>query len=148
MSTISEFMAGHHRQCDELFAEVENLVSAKKWQEVESVYSRFLDALDLHLRAEEEILFEALSEEGGPQGPIQMMKYEHSQMRLLIDDMNEASSGRDGQKFLGNSETFMMLIQQHNMKEEQILYPMADDFLSGRSEELIQQVERLLRSHG
>ena len=37
---------------------------------------------------------------------------------------------QDQQQFLGMTETLMMLTQQHNMKEEQMLYPMTDQALS------------------
>ncbi len=40
---------------------------------------------------------------------------------------SHALSNWDGPRFLDLSETLMVLIQQHNMKEEQILYPMADN---------------------
>ena len=44
---------------------------------------------------------------------------------------------RDADGFLGNSETLNTLMQQHNMKEESILYPMTDRVLDGRQEALI-----------
>ena len=51
-------------------------------------------------------------------------------MRSIVSEMNDAFSARDADTFLGLAETLMILTQQHNMKEEQILYPMSDQVLS------------------
>ena len=45
-------------------------------------------------------------------------------MRTMVEQIRTALSARDMQEFLGLAETLMLLIQQHNMKEEQILFPM------------------------
>jgi Hemerythrin HHE cation binding domain. len=47
-------------------------------------------------------------------------------MRNLLARMSEAVSNGDPEKILEVSETMMILMQQHNVKEEGILYPMAD----------------------
>jgi iron-sulfur cluster repair protein YtfE (RIC family) len=52
---------------------------------------------------------------------------EHDQMRIMVEQIRAALAARDKQTFLGLAETLMLLIQQHNMKEEQILYPMMDE---------------------
>ena len=55
-----------------------------------------------------------------------VMRGEHEQMRALVSQANDALAVRDKGQFLGLAETLMMLTQQHNMKEENILYPMMD----------------------
>ena len=64
------------------------------------------------------------------QGPTAVMRMEHEQMRSLLSQLTEAVSRQDGPRFLGLSETLMVLMQQHNMKEEQMLYPMCDRALA------------------
>jgi iron-sulfur cluster repair protein YtfE (RIC family) len=44
--------------------------------------------------------------------------------------MTEAAARQDQEAFLGGTDTLQILISQHNMKEEQILYPMTDQVLS------------------
>ena len=73
------------------------------------------------------MLFPAFEEVNGPAGPTQMMRMEHAQMRIMVEQIRTALAARDQQTFLGLAETLMLLIQQHNMKEEQILYPMMDE---------------------
>ncbi|EDN71674.1 hypothetical protein BGS_0869 [Beggiatoa sp. SS] len=52
-------------------------------------------------------------------------------MRQVFADMQNSLTQRDGEQYLGLSETLLMLMQQHNAKEEQILYPMSDQMLGG-----------------
>jgi iron-sulfur cluster repair protein YtfE (RIC family) len=41
------------------------------------------------------------------------------------------------------SETLMMIMQQHNMKEEQMLYPMMDQTLGQAGAEIAEQIRQL-----
>jgi iron-sulfur cluster repair protein YtfE (RIC family) len=52
--------------------------------------------------------------------------------------MNEALAARDRDQFLGLGETLMMLTQQHNMKEENILYPIMDQCIADEADKLLQ----------
>ncbi len=131
MSDISEFMTAEHRECDRLFAEAEAAVAAGDWEEAASRFDAFADLTLLHLRREEEILFpEFEARTGITEGPTAVMRMEHDQMRILLDQMRQALADRDVDAFLGDAETFMILTQQHDMKEEQVLYPMSDQALS------------------
>ena len=57
------------------------------------------------------------------------MRGEHRQMRQLLEQMRGGLAARDGDAFDGGAETLLILMQQHNMKEENILYPMCDSAL-------------------
>jgi iron-sulfur cluster repair protein YtfE (RIC family) len=61
--------------------------------------------------------------------PIEIMCSEHAQMRRLLADLGQAVDARDTPTFLGILETLHFLVQQHNYKEEGIIYPMADGAL-------------------
>ncbi|HJP36976.1 MAG TPA: hypothetical protein QF901_13425 [Gammaproteobacteria bacterium] len=43
--------------------------------------------------------------------------------------MANAVDKKDVDDYLGFSETLLIIMQQHNVKEEQVLYPMADQAL-------------------
>ncbi len=74
-------------------------------------------------------------------GPTQVMRMEHEQMRELMQDMAHAMIKTDYEGYLGLSETLNMLMQQHNMKEENVLYPMTDQVLAGERDNLIRSME-------
>jgi len=87
---------------------------------------------------EEEALFPAFEARTGmTQGPTQMMRMEHVQMRELLDQMTDAVQRQNSDAFLGDCETLLIIMQQHNMKEEQMLYLMADQVLAGEAEDVV-----------
>ncbi|MDD5330810.1 MAG: hemerythrin domain-containing protein [Sulfuricella sp.] len=141
METISSYMTGDHHRCDNLFAQAESAASGEDWAAIAADLQAFLDAMRQHFAMEEEILFPAFEERTGmSMGPTQVMKMEHQQMRELFDAMAAASQQQDRDEFLGQAETLLVMMQQHNMKEEQILYQMADRMLAGETEEVLQKM--------
>lgn len=136
MTEIKTFLKEDHKTCDELLTQSEEAMSKKDFTSAQKQFGLFLETMKLHLAKEEEVLFPAIEEETGmTMGPTQIMRSEHDQMRQLFTQMSDAVAASDADKFLGASETLLMLIQQHNLKEEQILYPMADQVLeAGKSE--------------
>ena len=91
---------------------------------------------------EETVLFPTFEEISDMrQGPTQVMRMEHQQMRNLLARMSEAVSSGDQEEILEVGETMMILMQQRNVKEEGILYPMADQHLASYQEELIEPMD-------
>ncbi|MFC1680866.1 hemerythrin domain-containing protein, partial [Pseudomonadota bacterium] len=78
---------------------------------------------------------------GTTAGPTEIMRSEHTQMRDLLYRMNAALEQRDQDDYLGYSETLLIIMQQHNAKEEQMLYPMADQVLGPDVDEVIRSME-------
>ena len=140
MTSILDFMTQGHRHCDDSYAAAEEKVAAGRWDEAGPSWTIFVNALETHLNREEGVLFPAFeAKTGNSQGPTAMMRMEHEQMRSLVSEMDEAIVARDADTFLGLAETLMILTQQHNMKEEQILYPMIDQVV-GDPDKLIEQM--------
>ncbi|WP_440876114.1 hemerythrin domain-containing protein [Thalassotalea sp. PLHSN55] len=125
MTSIPEYMTEKHRECDDIFTEAESSVSAGNWELAQKQWREFSEELALHLEAEESILFPQFEQATGmTSGPTYVMRGEHEQMRALVADLDKALASEDKTQFLGLSETLMVLMQQHNMKEEMMLYPM------------------------
>jgi len=141
MQTIVEFMSGEHHACDKAFAIAEQAALASNWNEAETSFNKFRAALAKHFRMEEDKLFPALVSAGGPAGPVQMMCMEHAQMNTLVEQMAGALIHRDAQGYGGLSETLLIVMQQHNLKEEQILYPIADRVLASQREDVLGQMQ-------
>ena len=75
--------------------------------------------------------------------PTPVMIMEHTQMRNIIDSMREKLDTKDKDGFFGDSETLMMTMQQHNMKEEQMMYPMIDEVMGEESAMLLNSMKEL-----
>lgn len=145
MSTILDFLGEDHRACDELFASAEAAVAQENWDSAQSLFERFQTAMARHLAMEEDVLFPSFeSRTGMSSGPTQVMRMEHDQMRGLLNDMAHSIASSDQSQFLGLSETLNMLMQQHNLKEENVLYPMADQLLGDTRDTLIRAMKAVI----
>ncbi len=129
---IAQYLTEEHRKCDQFYAEAEKAVSEGDWEKAKKLFEEFKEKTLLHFQKEEEVLFpEFEARTGMVMGPTQVMRHEHAQARELIDRLEKALEDKNKEEFLSIGESLMILIQQHNMKEEQILYPMSDQHLEG-----------------
>lgn len=130
---LSQVMTGHHKYCDELFAAVETQVHHGEWPAAQSAWQLLAEGMEWHFRAEEDRLFPSFEAATGiSAGPTAVMREEHAQMRELLDACREALAARDALGFAGHAETLLILLQQHNAKEENVLYPMCERVLGAR----------------
>ena len=141
MKTIADFMTHDHKACDNEFADAEQAVFDGDWAKTETSFNAFRSHMAHHFRMEENALFPTLLSAGGPSGPVQMMLMEHVQMNELIGDMATALADKDADKYNGLSETLLIVMQQHNHKEENILYPISDHILSAQRESVLESMQ-------
>src|SRR5512141_1114592 len=100
MSLPTEILPDHHRHCDDLFVAAENLVQRADWAAGAQAFERFRAQMSAHFEAEESLLFPAFEGATGmSQGPTQMMRYEHEQMRALLTQLAAACAARDGEAY-------------------------------------------------
>ena len=117
------------------------MVAANNCEAATASFEHFRSAMLHHLEVEEEALFPELEAcTGTSGGPTSVMRMEHEQIRGLLDDMGREIQAWNTDRYLGLSETLLILIQQHNTKEERILYLMADQLLAGRQEDIISRL--------
>lgn len=142
MTNIATFMTKDHRDCDHTFVEFENQLPGRDWSQLDRLWQDFSIHLSSHLAMEEQVMFPAFEQATGiVNGPTAMMRMEHDQMRELIKNMDTALSNEDDQAAQGIAETLMFMMQQHNMKEENMLYPMCDQ--NTDSSAIIEQMQQL-----
>jgi hemerythrin-like domain-containing protein len=135
---INEYLAEDHRRCDDLFADAVAAASRGGLDKARETFERFHAAIERHLAIEEEILFPAFEKHTeASDGPTHAMRMEHAQMRELFGQMHMALASGAIDAFLGVSETLMVLMLQHNLKEENRLFPMAERALQDGSDEVV-----------
>jgi len=147
MKTLLEFMQIHHGQCDQLYADGENSLLDEQMEEGVGQITTFLSEMERHFLMEETVLFPTFEDISGMrQGPTQVMRMEHQQIRNLLARMSDAVTRMDRDEILEVGETLLILMQQHNMKEEGILYPMVDQYLGPYREELMDRMNNVVVS--
>jgi hemerythrin-like domain-containing protein len=143
MDAIETLMTEHRaieRVLDALVAfagEVERKGTTEKEElgRFETFVREFADAA--HHGKEEDILFAAMVEHGFPRegGPVAVMLHEHDQGRRLVAILRgyaaqaDAWSDADRQEIARAAAGFAQLLRAHIQKEDQILYPMAEQHL-------------------
>ena len=136
--TPSAFFSHDHRSCDDLWSRVEAAADAGDAGATSAAWGAFAAAMERHFRWEEEVLFPAIDAVAGfgGGGPIYVMKLEHEQMRGVLGVMTQAAAAGQWEDVVDHGDTLLMLVQQHNAKEENVLYPMADRFVGDQWAEL------------
>lgn len=85
-----------------------------------------------HHQKEEQVLFPALEKKGMPNegGPIGMMLSEHVAKSDYLAKMREALQENNKTKLKENTQAMIALLRDHIYKENNILYPCAEDMLT------------------
>jgi iron-sulfur cluster repair protein YtfE (RIC family) len=145
MNEIQNFMIGDHRHCDAFFTAAEREVAVQAWDRAKGAFISFQQAMQQHFSAEEDVLFPAFEVKTGmTMGPTQVMRDEHVQMNDLMTAAYQSLLAKDGDDYAGNTETLLIMMQQHNMKEEHVLYPMCDEHLAHQADVLLPQLRQQL----
>ena len=92
-----------------------------------------------HHAKEEDILFVELNKDEVQMhcNPIPQMLHEHDLGRNFIKEVKKGVEENNKDKVIENARGYTQLLQEHILKEDQILYPMADQALSEETKEVM-----------
>ncbi|MBF0191848.1 MAG: hemerythrin domain-containing protein [Magnetococcales bacterium] len=138
---IGAFLGEDHEWCDTLYAAMENAAISGDMEKARGLFGEFEVGMAHHFNMEETVFFPAFEQATGmTQGPTMVMRMEHRQMLGVIAQMRQALDQGDGSGVTRGASTLMVLMRQHNIKEEQMLYPMGDMHL-GNVQPLLQTMQ-------
>ena len=109
-----------------------------------------------HHHKEEGVLFAEMEAHGMPSngGPVGVMLAEHEMgrnyvkgMAKAIDDYENGVANAD-KEFVRNAQGYVGLLSQHINKEDNILYPMAEQMLSDMDDGLMERFEEVEKKLG
>lgn len=123
IESLAEALEREHHEVDAGIA----VFTAAPWDR--QPLTRAIGALRRHIYLEEAFLFPLLHEaESGLAAPVFVMLREHTQIWGTLDSLERAAdAGRGTGPALHKRLTVQLL--HHNLKEEKVLYPRADDLL-------------------
>ena len=107
-----------------------------------------------HHKKEEGVLFDAMVESGVPRsgGPLDMFLDEHVQGRAYTRGMRDAArklqEGDAGARaaLISNARGYVALLRDHIIKEDEMLFPMADEMFSAEQQyRVLRDFERVER---
>lgn len=131
MPTLTECLQSDHRRLDAIFVECKALASAGSFPAAALRFATFAQGLSRHIDAEEEVLFPALAAwMPDAAGPTHVMKLEHERIREVMAAIAGAFEKRDA-AWKGLALELEEVLGAHNLKEERVLYPAADESSQG-----------------
>lgn len=143
--SISDHMTSEHKRCDLLYLAAEKAALEGDWNTARQEYQKFHQSMKQHFEMEEKVLFPDFEEvQGSDMGPTHVMRLEHEQMYTLMDNIQTALDAENKDEFMGEADTLLMFMQQHNAKEEMMLYPISDQILAPQSEEVISRMQAIV----
>jgi iron-sulfur cluster repair protein YtfE (RIC family) len=130
MHTIAHYLHQEHVRCDGEYNLAETQASCGDWEGARRHFDAFLVLFENHLAKEERVLFPRMERAvGNAYGPTLVMRSEHGHMREIVARMQEAIAEHEAGDFFDQADAMRILMHQHNLKEEGILYPQADRLL-------------------
>lgn len=132
---VQGFFEVDHREIDAIFRSVDFLSQ----KEAEAGFREFDRRLERHIRWEEEILFPAAAQ-AAPEleaGPLRVMRLEHEEIRREKAAAAAALSAGDGPRAASHAQAMARFLAEHNIKEEQVLYPACQELVPSAERERI-----------
>jgi hemerythrin-like domain-containing protein len=133
---ILKVIEGVLKECNEI--ESGKDLDKGYFAEVIDFIKNYADAY--HHAKEEDILFKAMLENVGNMhcNPIPVMIHEHDEGRQYMKNLGKGIANSDKEQILTNARGYCFLLQNHIYKEDNILYPMAEEALSEVQKEEVQ----------
>ncbi len=96
---------------------------------------------DYHHSKEENVLFTALDEPGvlSHCNPVSQMLIEHDMARNALQQICQAVEQHDFELLKSGIDSYAMILHQHIYKEDNILYPMAEQNITNDTKNLINE---------
>ncbi|MBX3460837.1 MAG: hemerythrin domain-containing protein [Planctomycetes bacterium] len=136
-ASVSEYLGWDHDRLDEVLERALADAAAGKWQPASRRLENFRHGLFRHADLEDDVLFPEYEQRTGIRtgGPTQVMRDEHVQIKQAINGMVQATREESLPDLEQWHANLLGVLVEHNMKEEQILYPGTDNLLSDAERE-------------
>lgn len=130
--TITDYLQTDHRRLDAIMEGFQAALREGRWEDASRGFREFVLGLKKHIRIEEDILFPVFEEKTGmfDSGPTFVMKMEHKEIQDLLEKILNAADSRNASGATDGVIALTNILMDHNMKEEHILYPESDAFIS------------------
>jgi len=129
-NTITQYFEADHSRLDSIFKQFQNKKN-ESMAAAKAYFKIFNNGLKRHIVWEEDVLFPAFEQKTGmvAGGPIFVMREEHRRIGALLECIHDKVRRADPSSE-EDEQVLLETLAGHNQKEEQVLYPAVDKFLS------------------
>ncbi len=129
-NAITQYFEADHNRLDAIFHQFQQ----KKYESAaaaKSYFKAFNNGLKRHIIWEEDVLFPLFEEKSGMKGggPTFVMKEEHRRIGAILERIHDKVRQGDSSSE-DDEEMLLEILEGHNQKEEQVLYPAMDQLLT------------------
>lgn len=141
---VAEALEWDHERLDELERRAFAARAAGDTELAVRLFEDFGRGLRRHIAFEEQLLFptfEKGSELPAESGPTRVMRQEHREIQRLLTELEERFGSRTC-SLDGARAVFHEILRDHNRKDELVLYPLTDRFLTpDQRDELVARIQ-------
>ena len=124
---VTEALLGEHGVFYVQFDHLEQtLLAVTSLDWVKAQAALIQSAISTHAQLEDELLFSAMDHHLGQGGPVAVMRMEHEEIEGTLNAIPEI---QDVETICSRLLGAIQVARQHFMKEEQVLFPLADQVL-------------------
>ena len=133
--SILGFLTADHQRIRKLWDEAVSALQREDFATLHTHAAEFIAALRRHIAMEEQSLFPAIEDKTGMRtsGPTHAMRLEHREIERMLERVAPLLTVQERwtaiQAVEGQPIDPHALLHSHDMKEEMVLYPMADQIL-------------------
>jgi iron-sulfur cluster repair protein YtfE (RIC family) len=131
VTDLASSLVGHHTRCEALRAAAAAALEAGQWDEFAGRLETLRAGLYAHFAYEEDELFPQFERASGMREATETLRAEHRDMRAILDALAAASAAHDPEGCRAEFATVTQLLRQHQVREEQMLYPTLSRILEG-----------------
>ncbi len=140
---ITDALKGEHGVFYAQFSFIEEQLAKASLSTTKSLGAMLASALAPHAHIENDVLFPAIEEKIGAGGPTTVMRHEHIQIEGMLEQLSEFASAHDeiegslaqlpkandAEQARRLMQDVLLAARNHFAKEENVLFPMADQML-------------------
>ena len=130
--TVTGLLGADHDRLDGLLQQTYDAVERDP-EQARNSFKQFADGLNRHIEVEDDVLFPAFEQKTGMhgQGPTAVMRNEHREIESYLERIEEGLTPLtpEAAAVRGEIDGLRALLGDHNVREENILYPACDQML-------------------
>lgn len=142
---VSEALSWDHDRLDELERLAHSEHEAGSDSVAQQTFRTFAKGLRRHIAIEDQIIFPEFERRSGLSphvGPTAVLRAEHRELEVLLDEMERAMADPSA-PITGPRAELKRLLAHHNTKEEQVLYPGTDRLMNAEErDDLVRRAQR------
>jgi len=129
--SVTAYLSWDHERFARILSGVSRAVDHGQMDRARRAYREFGQVFRRHMLLEETLLFPLFeARTGGLESPTALMRTEHREMLKAVEMMGEGLSAGSAEGFRTGLGFLQEVMPGHTSKEERILYPAIDNFLS------------------